>query len=155
VSDKPVRAISWGDNIVIAEPAPRAARMARYLAPRPSDIRGTLREDDGGLIFGAVLGSLVGGGMVFGFGGGGVSAISGALGAGDTLKACVWLGFDLLLVAVVAAAYALVARHGIRFHTDSPDEDPVHLALESGNTAWRSLPPAYRHRARHIESGRQ
>lgn len=133
-------AISWGDNIVIAEPAPAAARVARYIAPRPPAIRKTLREDEGNVVA-AVLGSLFGAALLFGAGGGIASEIVVVLAGVDTkmFQAWAWVGSDIALAALFGTAYALVARYGIRFYTDSP-EDEVHLALEVGNTASRTLP---------------
>ncbi|MEU8136510.1 hypothetical protein [Streptodolium elevatio] len=137
-------AISWGDNIVIAEPAPAAARVARYIAPRPPAIRKTLREDEGNVIA-AVAGSIFGAALLFGGVGGIASEIVVALAGvdGKMFQAWAWVVSDIALAALFGTAYALVARYGIRFYTDSP-EDEVHLALEVGNTAYRTLPADHR-----------
>lgn len=125
---------SWGQNIVITEPAPALAYPARYLAPV---------ADDGDEFFGFVIGGIVGSAIVFlGFG-----AIFGALAAqsiGPAARIPTHLGFDLLVGALIATSYILVARYGLRY---SKEEHRV-LAVQ-GNTAWRYLPRV--HQAVNIE----
>ncbi|MFD5110461.1 hypothetical protein [Streptomyces cinereoruber] len=120
----------WGDSIVIAEPAPAHAHPARYLAPKPgADGSAEPEIFIAMLLFGAVfIGLLVGGG-------------AGALAAlffGEGARALAWILFDLVLATGVAGAYAVVARHGLRF-PDAQQSDQV--LAEAGNTAWRCLPP--------------
>lgn len=120
----------WGDSIVIAEPAPAHARPARYLAPKP----GSEGSSEGTelfivmLVFGAFIVGLVAGG--------GVGSLA-AFFFGEGARALAWVLFDMALAACVAAAYAVVAQHGLRF----PDaQQPDRVLTEAGNTAWRCLP---------------
>ncbi|WP_030185904.1 hypothetical protein [Streptomyces capuensis] len=127
---------NWGRKIVIAEPAPGAARVARYAAPHY-----TWKEVDALDALGPII-VLFGGAIVFGVAGGGVAAIAAAL-FGGGVEVPVWVCFDLLLVSCVVASYILVARYGLRFPADK-DSGRWHIMTEQGNTAWRCLPTPQR-----------
>ena len=126
---------TWGNDIVIAEPAPALAYPARYLAP-------TFDEDDADAAVIAVpLGLVFGGALIFGAAGGGVGEIAAAL-FGDAFLTPVWVVFDLLLVAAVATSYTLVARYGLRLPPAEEGEPSSSVAVLAarGNVAWKCLP---------------
>ncbi|MGW7304007.1 hypothetical protein ACWGI1_00325 [Streptomyces sp. NPDC054835] len=119
--------ISWGDNIVITEPAPALVRPARYLAPKP------IAEESPEILlliatFAVFLIAVIGGGSV------GELAVL-FLGKGARLP--VWVISDLALATCVTVSYYLVARHGLRF----PDSQRHHMTLaKAGNVAFTCLP---------------
>lgn len=134
--------VSWGSNIVIAEPAPAAARVARYLAPRPKSFSES--DDDSPVIAVLVIVAVaIGLGLI----GNAVGAIAGAL-FGKGVITPVWVGFEVLLLASSLVSYGLVARYGLRFSgekaQDKTAEGTLRIAAERGNTAWRCLPTQHR-----------
>ncbi|MFF0199039.1 MULTISPECIES: hypothetical protein [Streptomyces griseus group] len=130
---------NWGSSIVVAEPANPAARLARYLAPKPH--LGWRIEEEPVVPMLVVLSA----GAVLGVLGRGVGAL--AEGVVDGVSAAeAWLAFDVILVFVVASAYGLTARYGIRFPQSGIDgiADAVRVIVVQGNAAWRALPSTVR-----------
>ncbi|MFI8102102.1 hypothetical protein [Streptomyces sp. NPDC086023] len=119
--------ISWGDNIVVAEPAPALAGPARYLAPKLIDEK--LDE----ILFLLAAFAI----LLITFAGGGTAGELAAYFLGKGARAPVWVAFDLTLAVCVAASYRLVARHGLRF----PDSQRSQRTMAAvGNVAFTCLP---------------
>ncbi|WP_043224625.1 hypothetical protein [Streptomyces sp. NRRL F-5193] len=118
--------ISWGDNIVVTEPAPALASPARYLAPKIID------EELDEITF--LLGAFAI--LLINFAGGGIAGELAAFFLGEGVRAPVWVAFDLTVAVCVAASYRLVARHGLRF----PDSQRSQRTMAAvGNVAFTCL----------------
>ncbi|WP_282698141.1 hypothetical protein [Streptomyces sp. CC208A] len=119
--------ISWGDNIVVTEPAPALAGPARYLAPKLIDEE----LDEISFLLTAI------GIFLIAFVGGGTAGELAAFFLGEGARAPVWVAFDLTVAICVAASYHLVARHGLRF----PDSQRSQRTMAAvGNLAFTCLP---------------
>ncbi|MFB7936072.1 hypothetical protein [Streptomyces sp. NPDC056049] len=119
--------ISWGDNIVVTEPAPTLAGPARYLAPKIID------EELDEITF--LLGAFAI--LLITFAAGGTAGELAAFFLGEGARAPVWVASDLTVAVCVAASYRLVARHGLRF----PDSQRSQRTMAAvGNVAFTCLP---------------
>ncbi|MFH8620122.1 hypothetical protein ACH4E8_34280 [Streptomyces sp. NPDC017979] len=124
---------TWGASIVIAEPAPTAARPARYLAPKldPDEAKEAAEMTPIAFLLLSVLCILV-----FGGGGAGVGSIAASV-FGESLRVPAWIAFDVAIVISLTLSYSLTARYGLRF----PDEHQrLRKLAETGNVAWSCLP---------------
>ncbi|MEU1626726.1 hypothetical protein ABZ746_15650 [Streptomyces sp. NPDC020096] len=130
---------SWAKSVVIAEPAPPAARLARYLTPK---WRGLLADQDLVGVVVALLFLVLVGTAPFALGGAAAAVLAKRLSGAPIAET--WALFDGLLAGAVAVSYALVARYGMRFQIcDTEFSDAWRLAT-LGNAAWRSLPRPHR-----------
>lgn len=135
-------AVSWARGIVVAEPAPRAAYVARYLAPHWKGLVSWDSEERVGFAAAAVCFTLAGS-LVFGVGGAGVAALAVQV-SGRSWLTQFWLGFDTVLVLCLVASYRLVGRYGLRFYGAAVGVSPLWRLVAMGNCAWRCLPRAQR-----------
>ncbi|MGW8374781.1 hypothetical protein [Streptomyces sp. ODS28] len=130
--------VSWAKGIAITEPAPRPARLARYLAPHWRGLT-SLETEDGIGMLPAVVAVLLASGAVFG-GVGGAAAYLGSHLCGGRHLVWWWTGIDVLLALALAASYWLVGRYGLRFYDADPTTNGLWRLVTVGNSAWRCLP---------------
>ncbi|MFC5805612.1 hypothetical protein [Streptomyces formicae] len=135
-------AVSWAKGIIIAEPAPRAAYLARYLAPHWKGLVSSDSEDGVGVAVTATCFTLAGS-LAFGVGGAGVAVLA-VEASGRSWLPQFWLGFDAVLLLCLVASYRLVGRYGLRFYDTAAGVNPLWRLAAVGNCAWRCLPRAQR-----------
>ncbi len=135
-------AVSWAKGIAIAEPAPRLAQLARYLAPHWKGLLYLESENGVGVVATVTFFTLIAG-AVFGAGGAGFALLAVEV-TGCHWLVRFWLGFDAVLGLCLTASYWLVGRYGLRFYDVDPSTNPLWRLVTIGNSSWRCLPRAHR-----------
>ncbi|MFG2138455.1 hypothetical protein [Streptomyces sp. NPDC048650] len=135
-------AVSWAKRIVIAEPAPKPARFARYLAPHWKGLM-CLESENGVGVIPTIAFFILIASVVFGAGGAGFAGLIEAV-WGCHCLARSWVGFDIGVGFILSISYWFVGRYGLRFYEADPAANPLWRLVSVGNTAWRSLPGPHR-----------